>query len=394
MVIFTGLIALCAIALALPLLSDLASLAVWFGRAPTQRPVSPFLPRFLVLIPAHNEELLIGDCLMSLRNLSYRQDAIDIRVIADNCSDATADLARGLGVRCFERNEPALAGKPQAIAWALERLPLKDVDALVILDADTIVDPGFLTALASAAPLSQKAVQGFNGVSNPDDSAITRMAAVFADAKCGFAYELKRHAGLNLPLRLGGCIGTGVLATHGWKAFSIGEDWELYAMLTAAGVPIEGVPGARVYAQEARALHQSAPQRRRWTAGRLTVLARCIGPLVRSGAINIHQKLDTIAELIAPGPVVHLGLALVLVGLTIALHVPAGNWLVALLFAGVARHFLYTLAAMTRQPHPLRSALAFTALPLYGLWRLGVEIGALGMLGDRPWIRTERHGHA
>src|SRR5690242_21019795 len=166
MVILTGLIAMCAMALALPLLSDLASLAAWLGRVRTRRPVSPFLPRFLVLIPAHNEELLIADCLMSLRNLSYRQEAIDIRVIADNCSDATADLARGLGVRCFERNEPTLAGKPQAIAWALERLPLKDFDAVVILDADTIVDPGFLTALASAAPLSHKAVQGFNGVSD------------------------------------------------------------------------------------------------------------------------------------------------------------------------------------------------------------------------------------
>ena len=394
MVILTGLIALCAMALALPLLSDLVSLAAWLGRARTPRPVSSVVPRFLVLIPAHNEELLIADCLMSLRNLSYRADAVDIRVIADNCSDRTADLARGHGVRCFERNEPARAGKPLAIAWALERLPLKDFDAVVILDADTIVDPGFLTALASAAPLTHKAVQGFNGVSNPDDSAITRMAAVFADAKCGFAYELKRHAGLNLPLRLGGCIGTGVLATHGWNAFSIGEDWELYAMLTADGVAIEGVPEARVYAQEARALRQSAPQRRRWTAGRLTVLARCIGPLVRSGAISFHQKLDAIAELSAPGPVVHLGLALLLAGLAVALHVSARDWLVALLFAGVARHVLYTLAAMTRQPRPFRSALAFAVLPLYGLWRLGVEVGALGMLGDRPWIRTERHGHA
>ena len=165
-------------------------------------------------------------------------------------------------------------------------------------------------------------------------------------------------------------------------------------MLTAAGVPIEGVPEARVYAQEARALRQSAPQRRRWTAGRLTVLARCIRPLIRSGAITLHQKLDTIAELSAPGPVVHLGLALLLAGLAVALHLPASDWVVALLFAGVARHVLYTLAAMTRQPRPIRSALAFTVLPLYGLWRLGVEVGALGMLGDRPWVRTERHGHA
>lgn len=394
MVIGTALIGLCALVLAFPAISDLLSLFSLLRGTRVPEPASPFLPRFLVLVPAHNEELLIANCLMSLRNLEYPRDAIDIRVIADNCSDLTADLTRGLGIRCLERNAPDLAGKPHAIAWALERLPVREFDAVIVLDADTIVDPGFAAALASAAPLAEKGVQGFNGVSNPDDSAITRMAAVFADAKCGLAYDLKRRAGLNLPLRLGGCIGTGVLATHGWKAFSIGEDWELYAMLTAAGVPIEGAPLARVYAQEARALGQSAPQRRRWTAGRLTVLARCAGPLLRSRSIGFRQKLDTIAELSAPGPVVHLGLGAMLAGLTLALHLPEGIGLVAVLAVGIARHVIYTLIAMTRQTDPVRAGLAFAFLPLYGLWRLGVEFGALGMLGDRPWIRTERHGHA
>lgn len=395
MVLLTILIGLCAVALALPTCSDLLSLAFLLRRRSSPGPVARVpTPRLLLLIPAHNEELLIETCLDSLHDLKYPRDCLRVVVIADNCVDRTAQLARRAGVDCLERHEPALPGKPHAVAWALERLSYQSEDAVVILDADTIVDRGFAAALATAAPLRHKAVQGYNGVSNPDDNAMTRMAAVFADAKCSFAYALKQRAGLNIPLRLGGCIGTALLATHGWEAFSIGEDWELYALLTARGVRIEGVPSARVYAQEARELRQSAPQRKRWAAGRLTVLARTVVPLLSSGRIGLRQKLDALAELSAPGPVVHLGLAAVLAGLTLALQPPATPVLVSFLLVGVARHAVYTAAALTQQPQPGRAALAFAFLPFYGLWRCGVELAALRMLGDKPWVRTERHRHA
>ena len=395
MVLVFLLIGCCALVLALPACSDLVSVAsLRRRRSPAGAAPGAPVPRLLALIPAHNEELLIGGCLESLARLEYPGDRLRVVVIADNCSDRTAALARRAGVLCLERHQPASPGKPRAIAWALELLPLHDYDAIVILDADTIVDPGFAAALATAAPLNHKAVQGYNGVSNPADSALTRMAAVFADAKCDFAYALKQRAGLNVPVRLGGCIGTAVLASRGWEAFSIGEDWELYALLTARGVRIEGVAAARVYAQEARGLRQSASQRKRWAAGRLTVLARAAGPLLRSREIGFRQKLDTLAELSAPGPVVHLGVASVTAGLTIGLHPPAAAALLALLIMGVARHAVYTVAALMRQPRPGRALLAFAFLPFYGLWRLTVELAALRMLGDKPWVRTERHEHA
>src|SRR5206468_15584 len=130
---------------------------------------------------------------------------------------------------------------------------------------------------------------------------------------------LKRRVGLNAPLLGNGmCIGTGVLATHGWKAFTIAEDWELYARYTTQGVRIESLESARLYAQEARNLRQSSTQRQRWTAGKLTVLARLIGPLCRSSRIGLTQKVDAVAELSAPGPVVHLGAVAIAAAATLA----------------------------------------------------------------------------
>lgn len=392
MVILSALIGALAIALLLPTISDALSVAELARRRhPAAKPRPAELPRFLFLIPAHDEALLIADSLRSLQRLDYPSSAMHVVVIADNCTDDTAAIVRNTGIECLERHDPAAPGKPRAIAWALDRLRISDYDAMVIVDADTVVDSGFASGLASGAPLRDKAVQGYNGVSNPDENAVTRMAAVFADAKCRYAYGLKQRAGLNVPLRLGGCLGTDVLAEHGWQAFSIGEDWELYAQLTAWGVRIEGVDGARVYAQEARSLDQSAPQRQRWTAGKLVVLGRMIGPVLRSKCISFRQKLDVIAELSAPGPVVQLGVVALLVCLVLLLRVPAEITLVVLLAAGLVRHVAFATAALLAQPDPIRSTLAFLFLPVYGLWRVPIEFAAVRMLGDKPWIRTARH---
>jgi cellulose synthase/poly-beta-1,6-N-acetylglucosamine synthase-like glycosyltransferase len=350
--------------------------------------------RLLFLVPAHNEELLIAACVQSLLRLRYPHPRFSVVVIADNCDDKTVEIARAAGAHCLERQDPRLPGKPRAIAWALDRLAVGAYDAVVIVDADTIVDAEFAAQLNAAGPLRSKAAQGFFDLSNPSESPITRMAAVLATATHRFAYPLKQRAGLNVPLVGNGmALGSDVLAQHGWHAFSICEDWEMYALLTARGVPIVGVPDARVYAQEARSLRESSTQRERWTAGRLTVLARRGPQLLLSRHIAFPQKLDAIAELIAPGPALHLGLVALFGVLSLILHPPAAGLLVAGLGATLVRPTAYTIAALVVHPEPTRAVSAFAFLPIYTLWRVATAARALRMVGDRPWIRTQRHQH-
>ena len=394
MILLSIAVGIIAAVLLLSTVADLWSLVRLALRGPSAaRQPAPELPRFLFLVPAHDEELLIASCVRSLRELAYPPELFRVVVVADNCQDNTASLAVEAGAHCLVRHDTDRRGKPHAIAWALERLPLDEYDAVAIVDADTVVDRGFAAGLAAAGPLKDRAAQGYNGVLNPDDNAITRMAAVFADAKCRFAYGLKRCAGLNIPLRLGGCIGTSVLATHGWSAFTIGEDWELYAFLTAQGVRIVAADGARAYAQEARSLRQSSAQRKRWTAGKLTVLGRLAPVILCSRRIDALQKLDVIAELSAPGPAVHLAGAVAVATATVALHPPGASLLVVALAIGVLRHVAYTVAALAVQRRPLKVALAFAGLPIYAAWRMTIELLALRMIGDKPWVRTERHRH-
>ena len=228
-------------------------------------------------------------------------------------------------------------------------------------------------------------------VRNPGDSAVTRMASVLAGGMFRGAFPLKRRADLNVPLGCGMCVGRDVLDAHGWTAFSLSEDWEWYAILAARGVTIDYAPMAHLYAQEAKSLGQSGPQRQRWFAGKITTLLRRGPEILRSKAIGPRQKLDALGELSAPGPAVHFGIAVALAVVLYSVQAPGRQILIATLALSLIRPLGYALIGLASDPQPLLALRAFAYLPLYTIWRLVAVTGALRMLGNKPWIRTERH---
>ena len=381
--------------LLLPTLSDLLSALRWLllhpHRTATPAVLPSPLPRLLILVPAHDESLLIGHTLTSVRAVDYPADRLSVVVIADNCTDDTADIVRGMDVACLERHDELHRGKPWALHWALEVLPVAEYDAMIVLDADTVVEPSFCREIAASGPLRSRAFQTYNDVSNAADSPLTRMSAIFAAARFRLINGLKERAALNVPLVNGLVMGTDVHAVHGWSAFSITEDWEMYASLTAAGIEIRNVPRARNMAQEARSLAQAGSQRERWTAGKLNVLIQLAPALLRSRRIGLPQKLDALAELSAPGPVVLAVFSGAAVLSVVLLRVPAWNLLAIAFALPTIRTFLFTAAAVPLVDAPLRSAGAFLYLLLYAPWRIAVQFRALRLLRDPRWIRTGRH---
>ena len=125
MVVLSVLVCLAATVLLLPTVSDAISLLrIALGRGAARHQSRAELPRLLLLVPAHNEELLIDSCVRSLIALDYPPARFSVVVIADNCTDRTADLARAASARCLERHDVEHPGKPRAVAWALKQLPL------------------------------------------------------------------------------------------------------------------------------------------------------------------------------------------------------------------------------------------------------------------------------
>jgi len=184
----------------LPLLSELLC-AFSRGRQNARRGSSRAeMPRLLFLVPAHDEELLIAGCVRSLLAMTYPATHRRIIVIADNCSDATARLAREKGAESLERVDPKLPGKPRAIDWALGQIDLREWDACVIVDADSTVAKTFALGLAALAPLNDIVFQPNNLVLNEFESWLTRLGGLLGRCRFEVTFPLKQSAGLNIPI--------------------------------------------------------------------------------------------------------------------------------------------------------------------------------------------------
>jgi 1,2-diacylglycerol 3-beta-glucosyltransferase len=375
----------------LPLLSELLCLFSRKRQVETPGYSSEDLPRLLFLVAAHDEELLIAGCVRSLLEMTYPTSHRRIIVIADNCSDSTARLAREQGAESFERVDPTLPGKPRAIAWALSQLDLREWDACVIVDADSTVAKTFAFGLAKLAPLNDIVFQPNNGVLNEFENWLTRLGGLLGRCRFQVTYPLKQSAGLNCPISNGMGIGTSLLIRDGWRSFSITEDTELYAIYTEAGVSMRHASAADLFSQESRSLGEGATQRRRWIAGRFRILREWGPRLLRSPNIGWRQKLDAFVELALPAPVLHLVVAFGVLGIAlVCVRGPLGVWLACLAIASLSGIVVNTLAAIWRHPQPWQTVSSFFMLPVYAVWRLVVILGTLLTVRDTTWRRTSR----
>jgi 1,2-diacylglycerol 3-beta-glucosyltransferase len=385
-VVFIALASIC-ILLFIPVARDALLMVV---RRPKtgQHHVSP---RLLFLIPAHNEEKLLGECLTSLSTMDYPRASYRFIVIADNCTDNTAEVARKLGVECLIRSEPEERGKPAALAWALDRIGIEEFDAIVVLDADTMVEAEFAKGLAQHAPLSSIAVQAYFGSANENASQLTRLSGLFTRMRYEILYPARERTGLNCVLTGNGmCLGRNLLR-HGWSAYSITEDWELYATLTASGVPIRYARNAKLLSQEAATLKEGRIQRERWAAGRMQVLRRWGFQILRSKVIGGIQKFDALVELSAPSPVLHLALVLLLSTLALSVF-SAGLATIIIIaaFLSLLPLVITTVIALAHHPNPFPVLVAFAYLPLYMAWRVGLAINARFHAPPSAWHKTSR----
>lgn len=371
------------------------ALILWLrGRAPTAPQTASEPPRLVFLVPAHNERLLIGPCVRSLLAQAYPRDRLRVVVIADNCEDETAAIAREAGAEVFERTDTVRRGKPYALAWTIERIGTGAADAFVVIDADSEVPADYAAQIAASGPVRPGALQTYFGISNEYETWLTRLSGLLMRLRYEVQFPAKARAGINVPLTGNGMVlGAELLERRPWRAFSVTEDWELYAEYTARGERIGYVPAARLISQEARSTSQSATQRVRWQAGRLAV-RRAWGPEVRtSRVISFAQKVDVHIELYWPSPAVHVSLAMV--GAAVALAGGVGLSLVVAAFAAAIGETAVRVAVIVaRHPQPGPTIRALVWAPFYAVWRLGIGVRARFSRRARgEWVRTARHEH-
>lgn len=356
-------------------------------------------PRFLVLIPAHNEEAVLGAALTALSHVEYPITP-RVVVIADNCEDQTAAVAaKHEGVEVLERVDPNVRGKGHALNWALEKLLAeRSFDLVAIIDADTQMDPGFLKAMARAysalpGPGAYFAAQGRYEVLNAADSWRTALMAGALSLVHYVRPLAREELGLSCGLKGNGmCLSASLLARLAWKGDSLTEDIE-YALDLAQnhGLAVRFVPGAIVRAEMPVHSKAAGSQRRRWERGRYALMrSRAAGLIGQGIASHNRVALDCAFDLCVP-PLAELVVCEVVWGL---LLIPAAligyhavPWLVGLWAASLAGLAGYVIGGflVARAPRAAYRALAFA--PIYVAWKMMVY--AAGRR-EKGWVRTER----
>lgn len=390
--IVTGALVGGGVLLAVPVLTFSLECALGaLGRPGRIGMVRPEGKKAVIVIPAHNEELGIGQTLKSLLREVHSSDSI--LVVADNCTDGTASLARELGATVVERNNATERGKGFAIDFAVRHLEAQPIapDVVIVFDADCQFAAGSVNALIAAALDSDTPVQAEYELSSPPD----------ADSKGrvgAFAFRVKnslRTRGLSilgLPRQL---AGTGM--AFPWAVIRnapntkghITEDLVMGLELAILGKPTFACPQALVMSEIAPSTQGQAGQRQRWERGHLSAIGEYTPKLLVAALLQRRAELLGLACDLAVPP-----LSLLVVGVvgTTALAttwgVIGGGWLPAMLLGselvllggavGLAWH------TVGRDLLPARE---LAAIPKYLLWKLP---GYLGRRGGAGWVRAER----
>ncbi len=247
-----------------------------------------FIPvkRFALITAAHNEEAVIRYHLESLKQLNYPVELFDIYVIADNCTDNTASVARQEGANVFERFSPE-RGKGFALEWMFSQLfTMEDqkYDAICLFDADNVVSSNFLLEMNSKLKKGFRSIQGYLDTKNPNDSWVTASYAT-AYWSMNRMWQLARY-NKGLSNALGGtgvCLEYKLLKEFGWGATCLTEDLEFTMKLLLNGIKTSWAHEAKVYDEKPVLFSQTWRQRTRWLQGHWDVAFRYMIPLIKKG---------------------------------------------------------------------------------------------------------------
>ena len=370
----------------------LTLLALLSRRQPPPASRSPHV-KFDIVVPAHNEETQIAATVSSIRSVDYPADLFRVIVVADNCEDRTAAAAVGAGATVLVRTDAERRGKGYALDHAFNR-SLADgfADAVIVVDADTVVSRNLLTAFAARFERGALAVQADYAVRNPRESWRTRMMTLALAAFHGVRSLARERLGISCGLRGNGMGFTrAVLQAHPHRAFSIVEDVEYGIQLGYAGVPVHYVDEAHVFGQMVAGEQSSRSQRERWENGRRALIREHAWPLLRTAwQRRDGLLLDLALDLLVP-PLGEL-VAVIAVGAAVSaavipLHQGAAPWIWGASAAGIV---LYVLRAWALSGVGAIGALDLLCAPFYIIWKLTLRMRPHKRRGKDEWVRTTR----
>lgn len=349
-VIFTTLIGLCyayqIVYLFIPFI---------IKRKNSKAPAEIIFHRYAVLIAARNEEGVLPYLIDSVRAQDYPPELIDIYVIADNCTDKTAEKAREKGAKIYERFDTSHVGKGFALSYLLESMKSDEVyenyDAFIVLDADNLLEKDYIKQMNLTFCEGYSVLTSYRNTKNFGDNWLSAGYGIW------FLHDAV-HRNLSRMLLGTSCAvsGTGFLVSRsvldecgGWKYHTLTEDIEFYTDCVIHGRKIGYCRDAVFYDEQPTELRKSVRQRIRWTQGGIQVSFKygrqLIGSIFRKR--SLREKYSCFENLTMSFWGYSTSVLVMLFSLFTAFKVYRGDGVmmsVALSVAGFTISMLYTAA--------------------------------------------------
>jgi cellulose synthase/poly-beta-1,6-N-acetylglucosamine synthase-like glycosyltransferase len=346
---------------------------------------------FAIVIPAHDEEDVIGTTIASINRLVYPRDHFDCYVVADYCTDRTAQIAREQGAKCIERNEGEHGGKATALQTLFDHIFTHEdhYTAIVVFDADTQVESDFLSHMNNHLNLGVQVVQGQHVISNPLNSWFTRLA--WAMMKIDNRYSNQGRHNLKLSAKNMGdsiCFRSEVIKKLGWGA-GLTEDYDFRLRLLLEGICIHYEPRAKGYGLAAGNWKEAHPQRLRWAKGMVVSRKRYRKQLIITGLVQRNwSNLDGALGTIIPSfsTLTIISVTALLLNITAYPFLWVGylySWLAVILL-----ELLYPLLGLALEKAPGWAYLTILLGPFFIFWRTWINLQARLKSGEVSWIRT------
>lgn len=230
--------------------------------------------RFAILVPARNEEAVIGNLIDSLEAQNYPKELYTIYVIPNNCIDRTEEVARNHGamvIRCDEVTKT----KGDVLNYAFRRLQKYAIDAYIVFDADNVVHPDFLKHMNNCLESGYEVAQGYRDAKNPSDNWLSGSYALFYLFQNVFFNRARMSLNGSASINgTGFMIKKSLIDTFGFETYTLTEDVEFTGQCALRGQKIAFVEEAITYDEYPTFFHASWKQRKRWSAGILECMKR------------------------------------------------------------------------------------------------------------------------
>jgi 1,2-diacylglycerol 3-beta-glucosyltransferase len=353
--------------------------------------------RMAFVVPAHDEELAIEKTLRSLFGVDYPRQYFDVIVVADNCTDRTAEIARTAGAIVYERRDASLRGKGYALRWCFDHLLSGRLlyEAVVVVDADSVVSSNFLGVMNFYLENGAKAIQCSDMVDVERGSWSAEITHV-GFTLYNYVRPLgRRMIGCSAGLRGNGmCLAVETLRSVRWQACSLTEDLEYGLTLLLNGISVVFAPEASVRAMMPRNAENAQTQRTRWEMGRFPLIrkyaARLLGAAIKQRSLGafdafVDLTIPPLVNLVAFATLLFL-LSLLLWGLGFE-ETARFAWFWLALIAMAAVHVFVGLYAAHAD---VRTYRAILYVPRYAFWKLVLYARTLQYGEKKGWVRTPR----